>query len=137
MNVRNLLTRRRLFTILICGAIGAYAGWVGSHRPLDVNTTPPSPSSESTKELTQKLVQELVKLRDNIDRGITPEELKKRTAAIRDVHLTMIFNHNPISNLAKDKMRDVVKALHEGSELKDLRAKTELAITALSVESPR
>jgi hypothetical protein len=91
MNFRNLLTRRRLFIILICGAVGGYSGWVASHRPEHVNTVP------VPKELTQKLLRELVKLRDNIDGGITRDELNTRAAAIRDTHLNMfLYNYDSI-----------------------------------------
>ena len=140
--LRRVSPRTRIIILaLSAGALGGYAAWQGSQQNRGLQ--PPDParsrfiaslSRESSEELTQRLVQELTNLRDNIDRGITSDELKARKTAIGDIELTMIFNQKPLPKPAEDTMRDVVIALR-GGDLKDLRAKTELAILALSSTS--
>jgi hypothetical protein len=148
--LRRVSSRTRIIiSVLLAALLGAYANY---HRP--DNTINPQEQKriqelnrENMPELTVTLIGELTQLRDNIDRGITFNELERREATIRDVDLTIIFSHanTPIPAAARAKVRDVVVSLHNlpsflwhrSAYLKDLRVKTELAITALSAVSHR
>jgi hypothetical protein len=74
-----------------------------------------------------RLVRTLTKLRDDIDRGAAPAELKAKTGDILgSMHIPGRFRPFP----AGRQVMDLVLALDKG-DLVDLRAKTELALASL------